>query len=56
MPDLISSPLVTTLLARSPPPPLTASKVWRINLTPEIDQLNASLDVRAGKAHNQSYA
>ncbi|KAH0834147.1 hypothetical protein J3R83DRAFT_11451 [Lanmaoa asiatica] len=47
MPDLLASPLVTTLLSRSPPAPLTASNVWRINLTPEIDQLNASLNIRA---------
>lgn len=56
MPTLVSSPLVTTLLARSPPPPLTANKVWRTELTPEIDQLNASLNIRAGNPREHPYA
>lgn len=48
MPDHLASPLVIALLSRSPPAPLTARKVWRPDLTPEIDQLNASLNIRAG--------
>ncbi|KAG8215430.1 hypothetical protein J3R82DRAFT_9040 [Butyriboletus roseoflavus] len=47
MPELLASPLVTALLSRSPPAPLTARKVWRADLTPDIDRLNASLNVRA---------
>lgn len=49
MPDLLASPLVTTLLSRTPIPSLTIRQVWRTDLTPEIDQLDASLNVRAGK-------
>ncbi|KIJ64322.1 hypothetical protein HYDPIDRAFT_112307 [Hydnomerulius pinastri MD-312] len=45
--ELLSSPVVSTLLSRSPPAPLTAGRVWRSDLTPQINQLSAGLNVRA---------
>ncbi|KAH7882711.1 hypothetical protein F5I97DRAFT_1816279 [Phlebopus sp. FC_14] len=46
-PQLLSSPTVIALLSRSPPAPLTASSVWRRDLTFEINKLDASVNVRA---------
>jgi hypothetical protein len=48
-PELLSLPVVQTLFARSPPAPLSPKGIWRQDLTAQINQLTANLNVRAGK-------
>ncbi|EGO02968.1 hypothetical protein SERLA73DRAFT_176457 [Serpula lacrymans var. lacrymans S7.3] len=45
--SLLSSAVVTTLFARTPPPPLSASRVWRPELSDQIDALDADVNTRA---------
>jgi hypothetical protein len=47
--ELWSSPVVQTLFARSPPAPLSPKGIWRQDLTAQINQLSANLNIRAGK-------
>jgi hypothetical protein len=46
-PELLSLPVVQTLFARSPPAPLSPKGIWRQDLTAQINQLTANLNVRA---------
>lgn len=45
--ELWSSPVVQTLFARSPPAPLSPKGIWRQDLTAQINQLSANLNIRA---------
>ncbi|KAG2041025.1 hypothetical protein BDR03DRAFT_1089654 [Suillus americanus] len=46
-PELWSLPVVQTLFARSPPAPLSPKGIWHQDLTAQINQLSANLNVRA---------
>ncbi|KAH7925019.1 hypothetical protein BV22DRAFT_1112521 [Leucogyrophana mollusca] len=45
--SITSSPVVTTLFARTPLPPLTAERVWRPDLSAQINALRAGINVKA---------
>ncbi|KAG1750410.1 uncharacterized protein EDB91DRAFT_1046137 [Suillus paluster] len=45
--EIWSSPVVQALITRSPPAPLTPKGIWRQDLTPQINKLPASPNVRA---------
>lgn len=47
--ELWSLPVVQTLFARSPPAPLSPKGIWRQDLTAQINQLSANVNIRAGK-------
>lgn len=42
--------VAATLLERTPPAPLSPSSKWKPELTKDIDNLDASVNIRAGKA------